>query len=53
MGVAVDGTVFLCVAHQRVALFMAFIIGVVFFVIAVGLLDARLPWPRPDRDSRQ
>jgi hypothetical protein len=32
---------------------MAFIIGVVFFVVVVGLLDARLPWPRPDRGSRQ
>jgi hypothetical protein len=31
---------------------MAFILGVVFFVIVVGLIDARLPWPRHDRRSR-
>jgi hypothetical protein len=26
---------------------MQFILGVIFFVVVVGLLDARLPWPRP------
>lgn len=26
---------------------MAFILGVIFFVVVVGLLDARLPWPAP------
>ena len=24
---------------------MAFILGIVFFVIVVGLVDRRLPWP--------
>lgn len=24
---------------------MAFILGVIFFVVIVGVLDARLPWP--------
>ena len=24
---------------------MAFIVGVVLFVVAVGLVDRRLPWP--------
>ena len=27
---------------------MQFILGTLFFVV-VGLLDARLPWPRPAR----
>jgi hypothetical protein len=31
---------------------MAFILGVVFFVVVVDLIDARLPWPRPDRRPR-
>jgi hypothetical protein len=31
---------------------MAFILGVVFFVVVVGVIDTRLPWPKPDRDSR-
>jgi hypothetical protein len=26
---------------------MAFILGVIFFVGVVGVIDARLPWPRP------
>jgi hypothetical protein len=26
---------------------MSFIIGVVLFVVVVGMLDARLPWPKP------
>jgi hypothetical protein len=25
---------------------MQFVIGVIFFVVVVGVLDARLPWPR-------
>ena len=28
---------------------MAFILGVLFFVVVVGVLDARLPWPRANR----
>lgn len=32
---------------------MAFILGVVFFVVVVGALDARLPWPSArSRDPR-
>jgi len=30
---------------------MAFILGVLFFVIVLGVLDAKLPWPRPNRRS--
>lgn len=26
---------------------MQFILGVIFFVIVVGLVDAGLPWPTP------
>lgn len=26
---------------------MSFILGVILFVIVVGMLDARLPWPHP------
>ncbi len=25
---------------------VAFIVGSVFFIVVLGLLDARLPWPR-------
>jgi len=28
---------------------MQFILGVVFFVCVVGVLDARIPWPREPR----
>jgi len=28
---------------------MGYFIGVVLFVVVIGLLDARLPWPRPRR----
>jgi hypothetical protein len=31
---------------------MSFMIGVILFVVVVGLLDARLPWPSP-RSKRQ
>jgi hypothetical protein len=31
---------------------MAFILGVIFFVIIVGLVDAGLPWPAPEGASR-
>jgi hypothetical protein len=31
---------------------MQFILGVIFFVIVVGLIDAGLPWPAPNRGSR-
>jgi hypothetical protein len=31
---------------------MQFILGVIFFVIIVGLVDAGLPWPAPERRSR-
>jgi hypothetical protein len=32
---------------------MAFVVGVLFFVIVVGLIDARLPWPRPRQSGRR
>ena len=28
---------------------MQFIFGVIFFVVVIGVLDARLPWPRARR----
>jgi hypothetical protein len=28
---------------------MGFVFGVVVFVIVIGWLDTRLPWPRPRR----
>lgn len=32
---------------------MQFLLGVFLFVIVVGLVDARVPWPRPrQRDTR-
>jgi hypothetical protein len=31
---------------------MQFILGVIFFVIIVGFIDAGLPWPVPNRRSR-
>lgn len=27
---------------------MGFVIGVVLFVVVLGLLDRRVPWPRPE-----
>jgi hypothetical protein len=26
---------------------MGFIVGVILFVVVIGILDARLPWPKP------
>jgi hypothetical protein len=26
---------------------MSFIIGIVLFVVVIGILDSRLPWPAP------
>jgi hypothetical protein len=31
---------------------MAFILGLVLFIIVLGAVDARLPWPRPSRERR-
>lgn len=28
---------------------MQFILGTLFFVVVIGVLDARLPWPRSKR----
>ncbi len=30
---------------------MQFILGIVLFVIVIGVLDARLPWPKPRKGS--
>ena len=27
---------------------MSFILGLILFVVVIGIWDARLPWPRPD-----
>lgn len=32
---------------------MAFILGVILFVVAVGWIDAGLPWPDPQQEDRQ
>jgi len=26
---------------------MSFLLGVILFVVVLGVLDARIPWPRP------
>jgi hypothetical protein len=31
---------------------MSFILGTVLFVVVIGILDARLPWPRSKGGSR-
>jgi hypothetical protein len=31
---------------------MQFILGVIFFVIVVGFVDAGLPWPAPEEQAR-
>jgi hypothetical protein len=28
---------------------MAFFVGMILFVVVIGALDARFPWPRPGR----
>lgn len=28
---------------------MQFILGVLLFVVVVGLVDARVPWPKPQK----
>ncbi len=30
---------------------MAFILGTLLFVVVAGLVDQRLPWPRPENPS--
>jgi hypothetical protein len=32
---------------------MQFILGVIFFVVVVGLIDAKLPWPKPRREAEK
>jgi len=32
---------------------MAFILGTLFFVVVVGVIDARLPWPRPRQPGQR
>jgi hypothetical protein len=32
---------------------MAFIVGVLLFVVVIGVIDARLPWPRPRQPGRR
>jgi hypothetical protein len=32
---------------------MQFILGTLFFVVVIGILDARLPWPRSRRNGRR
>jgi hypothetical protein len=31
---------------------MSFFVGLLLFVVVVGILDAKLPWPRP-RDTER
>lgn len=32
---------------------MQFILGVFLFVVVVGLVDARVPWPKAGKDGRR
>jgi hypothetical protein len=33
---------------------MSFVVGLLLFVVVVGILDAKLPWPRPGhRETRR
>jgi hypothetical protein len=32
---------------------MSFILGLVLFVVVAGIIDAKLPWPRPRRTERR
>jgi hypothetical protein len=32
---------------------MQFILGTLFFVVVIGILDARLPWPGYRRNGRR
>jgi hypothetical protein len=29
---------------------VGFLVGLVLFVVVIGFLDTRFPWPRPGRD---
>ena len=31
---------------------MSFILGLILFVVVIGIWDARLPWPRPDQRAK-
>jgi hypothetical protein len=30
---------------------MQFVLGVILFVVVLGVVDTRLPWPRPGRSK--
>jgi hypothetical protein len=32
---------------------MSFFVGLLLFVVVVGILDAKLPWPRPRDPQRR
>lgn len=32
---------------------MSFFVGLLLFVVVVGILDAKLPWPRPRGTERR
>jgi hypothetical protein len=32
---------------------MSFFVGLLLFVVVVGILDAKLPWPRPGKKERR
>ncbi len=31
---------------------MQFILALILFIVVLGIIDARLPWPRPGEDGR-
>jgi hypothetical protein len=31
---------------------MSFFVGLILFVVVVGIIDAKLPWPRPREGKR-
>jgi hypothetical protein len=32
---------------------MSFILGLILFVVVAGIIDGKLPWPRPGAASRR
>ncbi len=32
---------------------MSFLLGLLLFVVVVGILDAKLPWPRPRETEKR
>jgi|SRR5215813_7225104 len=58
----IDRDASLCAAHDMIAMpqaqncqeanRMAFILGVIFFVVVVGMIDSRIPWSSSGADHK-